>query len=1457
MRLLRTLIWTLGLALLTQAHAKDVSVSISEKDLGIMMAFEYFDNSRVALYVNSNGKVFRSQDEGGQWKQVKLKHPPALNGAPPIVFHPYDNNVAFIFTDKQDHMITKDQGKSWKTFRLVEGQQFEPKFHASQHDQILVNTVDKKTGANKVFYTTDQFKSNAKQVRNDQLLKCLWAFANKAFESSIDQQTMVCVMGADRTLVTTPDFGSQVQTVKVNDKKVVDIVGIGSESSFITGAFEAAPSQPRLIVTKDAITWSIPSFPDIDSESAFTILPSSKYSLHVDVADKSGRGTLFTSNSLGTSFRECLDDTARSRGGLVDLEHIQNIDGILVANVDVETEGQLAKDRRSKISFDDGRNWEFLRLKGCDSANDDCYVNLHNVLDHRNAGRIFSSPTPGLLAGIGNTGRALDSRMNGDLFVSENSGITWTKALDGPHLYEFGAMGTILVAVPDDVTDSLRLSVDRGRSWQEAKLKTPVQPIILTTNPKSATTDFILIGVDPKKDRTLVITLRLSVFSRVCDAPGSDGGRDFEKWYGRYDPISDKPSCILGHKQIFFRKKIDAECVVDPNTDFETILEHCPCQEEDYECDEGFTWSFSEYKCIPGQKLQEEWSKCTKGSTVERAKGYSLIPGDTCTKDGGLKLDGTEKVTCKGDDDEFHNNPPPEAGDGRITTATKVVDGSVVDYFYLRADPEFKGQETVMMRNEFGELFVSHNQGFDWEQPFPNEEIVALHPNPYFPSVVFALTAELKLKVTTNRGHGFSPIALPARPVAEISFKFHPDHPNMVITEGFENSQVFYTTDAGQRWQELGKPLSRCAWIGSRLKYGHQDDKLIFCERIEQGISKSLVSSSNYFRDETVHLKDIVGFALEEEFIVAAQIDSDAKQLLAFASVDGSTFAEARFPANFKLDHQQEYTLLQSITSSIFMHVTVSNRKGGEYGSILKSNFNGTDYVVSLEYVNRNSQGYADFERIQGLEGIALANVVVNVKDVDSGGHKKIKTVITHNDGARWFYLSPPPMGADGNRYCRAGESNAKCSLNLHAYTEREDYRDTYSSQSAIGLMVAIGNVGEYLTGKDDANTYLTRDGGVTWKEVKKGNYLWEFGDSGSIIALVQNNQPTNILYYTLDEGESWNEYKFSEDQLTVFDIATTPSDTSRKFLLFTKPIQGHKSSVLSVDFTNIFPRRCIVDSGNDVKDDFELWAPWNPKSSSGECLFGHQSLYHRKKLDRNCYIGWDPTNKDILRPHVLLKNCSCTREDFECDYNYFRDSDGVCKLVPGFSPPNHANACKENPKLVEFWEPTGYRRIGMSTCQGGLDLEKSVAHPCPGHETDFKRKHGGLGWFSILLIIVVPMIMASVTGFIVWDHYSKKYGQIRLGDEDRNGTQTVIMKYAVVGIAGVIAVASVIPGVIRKIHQRIQEQFFGAPRMRFSQAYVPVDVDDDDEDSLLNDDDDDIEDAEEIDDGDLHRDDA
>lgn len=193
--------------------------------------------------------------------------------------------------------------------------------------------------------------------------------------------------------------------------------------------------------------------------------------------------------------------------------------------------------------------------------------------------------------------------------------------------------------------------------------------------------------------------------------------------------------------------------------------------------------------------------------------------------------------------------------------------------------------------------------------------------------------------------------------------------------------------------------------------------------------------------------------------------------------------------------------------------------------------------------------------------------------------------------GGRWRALPPPPKDSLGNAYqCgntvselehRAHGSNLRllalqaCSLHLHGYTERVDPRATYSSPTAVGLMMAVGNVGVTLAPYADSDTFLTRDGGFTWQEVHKDAHLWEFGDQGTILVLANDEVPTDRVSYSLDQGLTWADYVFG-DPIRIRSIVTVPQDTSRKFILFGyAPRRQEVSIAVHLDFSKVTNTKC------------------------------------------------------------------------------------------------------------------------------------------------------------------------------------------------------------------------------------------------------------------------------------------
>ena len=60
-----------------------------------------------------------------------------------------------------------------------------------------------------------------------------------------------------------------------------------------------------------------------------------------------------------------------------------------------------------------------------------------------------------------------------------------------------------------------------------------------------------------------------------------------------------------------------------------------------------------------------------------------------------------------------------------------------------------------------------------------------------------------------------------------------------------------------------------------------------------------------------------------------------------------------------------------------------------------------------------------------------------------------------------------------------------------------------------------------------------------------KGSHIYEIGDHGGLIVMASDQEATNIILYSWDEGLSWEEFIFSEESIEVTNIIIEPSNTS------------------------------------------------------------------------------------------------------------------------------------------------------------------------------------------------------------------------------------------------------------------------------------------------------------------------
>ncbi|KAF8600483.1 signal sequence binding protein [Ceratobasidium sp. AG-I] len=1378
--------------------AADPAVKVTQFE-NLPKALFYFDDTEVILYHDGvEGNVWYSPDEGKSWSKVSGVPD---NSALMLIQHPFDNRVAFILGEKTTHWRSTDRGKTWQSFEMPHpvantGAPLSFNSDKKNADWILFQVREctstnwgfSRSCTSSTYYTQDGFATPAKlMVGNSH--KCIFAHSSSVksiaggkkkgtFAPQRPTSQVFCV-AFDKTsaeaskssrtsrLFTSQDwFQKDIEIIDfgVGERASRGVTAVGIVSKFMVVALRdptGKSAELSLQVTLDGHTWHKAHFPHSSSklhENAYTIVESTSHSLGVDVLlqSEAAVGTLFVSNSNGTYFVQSLVDTNRNRAGFVDYEELVGIEGVGLANYVKNAravEGhKSAKQIRSVITFDDGSSWDPLNPPSdsdCrSSSRDTCALHLYSVSTPHNYGRVFSSAAPGLVMGVGSVGTHLRPYDECDTYLSRDAGLNWKRVQRGAHMYEVGDQGAVMVLVNDEEpTKVVKYSWDEGNTWKELALGVTVRAQVLTTIPDSTSLKFILLGTLSRSDqgsggRQAIVHLDFEpARGRKCESG------DFEKWYAR--SIKGK-ECLMGHKQWYQRRKENADCYVGDK--FNEAPEHednCPCEDEDYECD--YNYVRENNKCVPAGPEPVPADVCksnTPGEKYKGSSGYRLIPGNTCDRAKGSKKDEKVEKDCS----------EAEKPAGEVSHQTKFFKRPIVGNWY------FNESKTILLHLDDGSVQQSSNEGYSWTTLLGGRYIIAVFMHQFTYDRAYLFTDKAEMYYTTDTGQQWLPMALPGKPngfgVGLLSF--HPTQPDWLIfsseqgCDGDSSScrvEAYYTLDHGRNWKSVEQYVRTCTWARtSDLKI---DRELILCEsyRDKKGNQKrfngdnplEFVEGSGYFKNKRKMFDNVVGFAKFSEYLLVAEVKPNTASLDLQVSLDGRRFAMGQFPPGMSVNNHA-YTILESSTDSVFLHVTMSDKHGAEWGNVLKSNSNGTYYGLSLGAVNRNTRGYVDFEKVVGLDGIAVMNIVANPQEAEHTMKKKLQTRITHNDGGSWKPMTPPAKDSLGQNYACKG---TKCALHIHGYTERFDARAKYSSPSAIGLMMAVGSVSEHLAPYKDSDTFLTRDGGFTWEEVHKDAHLFEYGDSGSVIVIVNDEEPTDHVLYTINEGQSWRDYKFSDEKLRIRSIVTVTRETSRKFILL-----GHKANdrdaavAVHIDFSAITTRKCILDTSNPAEDDFELWSPSEEREE--KCLFGRQVLYHRRLRDRDCYVG-DQQKKAQLE----VKTCTCVMSDFECEFNYVRNDAGECVLTPGAESLPDDDYCPG--EATVWYERTAYRKIPHSSCDGGNRLDRGPEHACPGIGS-----HGFLFWGFVILL---PIAFATVVGL----HFKRNgfaTGSIRLPDQ-------------------------------------------------------------------------------------------
>ncbi|XP_075927382.1 sortilin-related receptor isoform X2 [Petromyzon marinus] len=604
---------------------------------------------------------------------------------------------------------------------------------------------------------------------------------------------------------------------------------------------------------------------------------------------------------------------------------------------------------------------------------------------------------------------------------------------------------------------------------------------------------------------------------------------------------------------------------------------------------------------------------------------------------------------------------------------------------------------------------------------------------------IFTDTLHSYLWITNDFGQTVKNFSCPFRPTDLL---LHNKNPNLVLgyDSSHANKQLWKSDNFGESWTLIHEKVKSYYW-GIEP---YDEENVVYVERLEPTNTSTILRSDDFFQDATkqhVLLQGVDDFQLRDSYMFATKTVQHNSSVVLMVSYVRRPFEQAIFNHNWKNKHLVgskyprsvqlwvshnrkplrssqfrtkhpivEYYIADASEDQVFVCV---NHEGG-LTNLYISEREGLKFSLSLErvlYFSPKGPGadtlvryfaqepFADIHRVEGLRGIYIATQV-------SGEHfseENMRSFITFDKGGEWQPLLPP----DTDSWGRPVNCQLKDNCSLHVtqkYSQLLNFRDrllpVMSKISAPGLIMASGSVGKNLAHKP--NVYISSTAGAHWRETLVGPHYFAWGDHGGILVAVSQEGLTGMLKFSTDEGQTWRDFQFSTENITVYGLMTEPGEKSAVFTIFgSKAPAAHSWLILQINMTYVLGSACL-------DEDYKLWSPADELGN--ECLLGRKTVYKRRTAHALCFNG-----EDFDRP-IMSSNCSCTREDFECDTGFKLTLENEqCVQDTDFDGDPYAPPVN-CPAGTMYRQTKGYRKVSGDTCSGG-DMEGVLDGnivPCP-----------------------------------------------------------------------------------------------------------------------------------------------
>ncbi|KAI5095047.1 sortilin 1b precursor, partial [Silurus meridionalis] len=536
---------------------------------------------------SSESRIFLSNDFGRSFNSLDLPFNPRMQ----IMYNPENSNVLVAISVKNDLWISEDFAKTWK----------------------------------KIYSTVCVVK---------------WGEDNTLFFSTTLNGS--CYDRGQLVLMKSLDYGKNLK--KIAEK----IYSFGIGGRFLFASVMTGTGMMRMIhvSTDQGEEWNMAQLPPVGHEQFYSILAANDEMvfMHVDEPGDTGFGTIYVSDDRGMVYSKSLErHLYTATGGDNDFTNVTSLRGVFMTSI-------LSEDSsvQTVVTFDQGGEWVPLKKpenSQCDStAKDKNKCSLHIHASYSMSMKLNVPVLPltepnalGLIIAHGSVGDAI-SVLTPDIYVSDDGGYTWLRALKGPHHYAILDSGGLLVAVEHNPTvpiSQIKFSTDEGQCWHEYTFtKEPIYFTGLASEPGAHSMNVSIWGYKDSLLNQYWVSVTID-FKELLTRDCSDN--DYVQWLAHSDDISDpNDGCMLGYKEHFLRLKKDSVCWNGRDYVVTKQPTPCLCTLDDYLCDFGYYRQENSSECLEQLELKgHDLEFCIHGKKEHlQTNGYRKIPGDKC--EGGV-----------------------------------------------------------------------------------------------------------------------------------------------------------------------------------------------------------------------------------------------------------------------------------------------------------------------------------------------------------------------------------------------------------------------------------------------------------------------------------------------------------------------------------------------------------------------------------------------------------------------------------------------------------------------------------------------------------------------------------------------------------------------------------------------------------------------------------------------------